>query len=351
MLKRFLGSKKRRVAVAVISAVLIVSLVGFWQTSEVAEAAILDPHPGLVGWWRFDEGTGTIAEDSSGNGNNGTIYGATWVEGKYGNALSFDGIDDYIGSIGSASFWQSLGNKTIIAWIYPSSFGVQQQILGNRKDSNSPPIGFGFGLTDVYGKLMTWTYPWQDVSSSFTVTLNAWNFVAMTHNGTTVTFYLNDQTETKTGQQQPSLGGGMLAVGQGGEAYPGERFSGIIDEVRIYNRTLSADEIGTLFQRGPDFSSMLLAKVPRGTTEFFVTLLWQGHGSIGVTIESPSTIYTEDTVPVYQKTTYASGGVSDILNNKRLAISVASLPSEENWYIFLEFDDVEKYRIAFEVQS
>jgi len=329
---------------------LITGSTMLWQMGQVAEAAILDPHPGLVGWWRFDEGTGTVAEDSSGYGNHGTVYGATGVDGKYGKALSFDGIDDYIGSIGSASFWQSLGNKTIIAWIYPSSFGGQQQILGNRKDSNSPPIGFGFGLTNVYGKLMTWTYPWTDVRSSLGVTLNVWNFVAMTHNGTTVTFHLNDQSETKTGQQ-PSLGGGALAVGQGGEAYPSERFSGIIDEVRVYNRTLSADEIGTLFQRGPDFSSRLLAKVPKGTIEFFVTLLWQGHGSIGVTVESPSKTYTEDTVPVYQRTTYASGGVSDMSNKKRLAISVAALPSEENWYIFLAFDDIEKYRIDVEVQS
>ena len=49
---------------------------------------------GLVAEWHFDEGAGSVVEDSSGNGNDGVIYGATWVEGKFGKALSFDGVDD-----------------------------------------------------------------------------------------------------------------------------------------------------------------------------------------------------------------------------------------------------------------
>ena len=79
MNKKYLQRKKRLVAAAAITAILIVSLVGFMQTRQVVEAAMLDPHPGLVGWWRFDEGTGTTATDSSTNGNHGTIHGATWV--------------------------------------------------------------------------------------------------------------------------------------------------------------------------------------------------------------------------------------------------------------------------------
>ncbi len=58
--------------------------------------------PGLVGCWMFDEGSGTTAFDSSGNGNDGTLVLAdgavspAWVSGKYGSALSFDGVDDYV---------------------------------------------------------------------------------------------------------------------------------------------------------------------------------------------------------------------------------------------------------------
>ena len=69
---------------------------------------------GLVAEWHFDEGSGTILRDSSGNGYDGTIYGATWVDGKSGKALSFDGKDDYVdvenpdflsNTAGSISFW------------------------------------------------------------------------------------------------------------------------------------------------------------------------------------------------------------------------------------------------------
>ena len=81
-----------------------------------------------------------------------------------------------------------------------------------------------------------------------------------------------------------------------------------------------------------------------------VTLSWQGDRSINITIESPSEIYTEDMVPVYQKTVYStSGGISDMLNVKRLAVSVTALSSDEDWYVMLEFDEVEDYRITVEI--
>ena len=75
-------------------------------------------------------------------------------------------------------------------------------------------------------------------------------------------------------------------------------------------------------------------------------------GSINVTMESSLKNYTEDTVSVYQKTVYStSGGTSSMLNIKRLSISVSALSSDENWYVMLEFDDVEDYRITVEAQK
>ena len=75
-------------------------------------------------------------------------------------------------------------------------------------------------------------------------------------------------------------------------------------------------------------------------------------GSINVTIESPLKSYTEDVVSVYQKTVYfTSGGTSSMLDIKRLSVSVSALSSDENWYVMLEFDDVEDYRITVEAQK
>ncbi|MBI4744389.1 MAG: hypothetical protein HY776_06180 [Actinobacteria bacterium] len=68
-------------------------LISLFFTSKIALA--LPPDLSLVGYWPFDEGTGSIAYDKSLLNNNGTVYGATWTQGRYGQALSFDGLDDY----------------------------------------------------------------------------------------------------------------------------------------------------------------------------------------------------------------------------------------------------------------
>ena len=67
-------------------------------------------------------------------------------------------------------------------------------------------------------------------------------------------------------------------------------------------------------------------------------------------IASPSKNYTEDMVLVYQRTVYSSSS-GDMLNIKRLAVSVTALSSNEDWYITLEFNDVEDYRITVEIQK
>jgi hypothetical protein len=114
---------------------------------------------------------------------------------------------------------------------------------------------------------------------------------------------------------------------------------------------LAAVEMQERLQKRLALSSKLLAKVPKGTTRVITTLSWQGVRSMNVTIVSPSKNYAEDIVPVYQKTVYStSDGTSSMLNTKHLSISVSALSSDENWYVILEFDDVEDYKITVEIQ-
>ena len=140
----------------------------------------------------------------------------------------------------------------------------------------------------------------------------------------------------------------VLAAAQSGFS----QLKGAIDEFCIYDRTLSVAEIQESFQESPDFSSNILAKIPKGTTQIISTISWQGTGNINVTVESPYESYTEDTVPVYQKTAYStSGDAMNMLNIKRLSISVATLTEDENWRIMLDYDDAKDFSITVEIQK
>jgi hypothetical protein len=331
------------VAVCVI---LAAASVAFWQMNQGAQAAMVYPHPGLVGWWRCDEGSGTIAGDSSGYGNNGAIYGATWATGKYGKALSFNGNANYV--CFPANSLNNFIALTISFWLKTSY--SDYKVLFNKWW----PTDGSFTIFTVDNKMYFQAHLGGVAYGAYKsfVATGDWVFVTVTwESGSPIKIYINNVSGVDSAVMT-----GTLSTGAGSYLTMGQNsiysFNGIIDEVRIYNRALSAAEIQESFQKTPDFSSKLLAKVPKGTTQVIVTSTWQGIETINVTIQSPSKSYTEDMVPVYQKTVYStSGGTSDMLNIKRLSISVSALSSDENWYVMLEFGDVEDYRITVEVQK
>jgi hypothetical protein len=82
--------------------------------------------PSLVGWWKMDEGSGTIATDSSGNGNDGVISGdPEWVTGWFGGALKFDGIDDGV-NCGNDAIFDITDEITLAAWVNANDVGSGQ---------------------------------------------------------------------------------------------------------------------------------------------------------------------------------------------------------------------------------
>jgi hypothetical protein len=350
MMKELKLTKRRKLLGAVvICVILITGSTMLWQMGQVAEAAILDPHPGLVGWWRFDEGAGNIVSDSSGHGNDGTVYGATWVDGKHGKALSFDGVEDHV-KVNNHATLQITGDLTIAFWVNTTSLSaamvpVDKHWAGEyfAKILATGALRFAHGAPGNAEELT--------VLPAGSITAGSWIHIAVVRNTSTtqLTAYKNgvagspvSYTKTPTASTQD------VYIGMEDAAY--NPFYGAIDEVRIYNRALSQDEIQTLFQKRPDFSANLLAKIPKGTTQVFVTLSWQGIGNINITIVSPSESYTEDMLPIYQKTIYSSDS-GDMLNIKRLTVAVTSLSSDESWYIELESDQVEDYKMTVEIQK
>jgi chitodextrinase len=265
---------------------------------------------GLVGYWNFDEGSGTTANDSSGNGNNGTLVnGPTWTTGKVGSgALSFNGINDYVNS-GSASSLDTLGPLTIAAWIYPTA------ALGTTNNSVVGKSGdYYLGFITSYGNKLYFRVPLastnlQGYCSSFAFSsLNQWYHVAVTWNGVigtgnTATFYINGSPCAfigSNGSGARSSSAFDLYIGannSGVTGHPSDYFPGGIDEARVYNRALSAQEVldiyndagGTVTPPPPPPSDTTAPSVPANLTataisSLAVNLSWSAStDNVGVT--------------------------------------------------------------------
>jgi len=215
---------------------------------------------GLIGYWSFDEGSGITANDSSGNGNNGTLVnGPIWTPGEIAGALSFDGVDDYV-SFAS----QAQSTISISAWVYaqatpgnvfPRIIDMPGYVLFLAEPSNpkSNPASLGFlsRRSDGDGE---WNTPANSMA------YNSWNHVAVVYDSSSTSnnadLYINGVKQTISkinpprGTQTSNEGEGII-----GNHIPLNRgWDGLIDELRIYNRALSAAEIVSLYDQGNNAS-------------------------------------------------------------------------------------------------
>ena len=178
--------------------------------------------------------------------NHGTVYGASWVDGKYGKALNFDGIDDYVEVNDSSSLDVSTG-ITLMAWVKPQDMS---EVAWNGVINHGGYYGDGKGysfivmLNRVRVEIHGLTTEYLDIGG-LTLSNGVWYFVVATYNGSKIEFFVNSKSigsVSVTGTILPS--GSTLRIG---DRYNNDRFKGIIDDVRIYNRALTAEEIGWLY--------------------------------------------------------------------------------------------------------
>ncbi len=228
------------------------------STADVLELYTggIDLHNGLVGWWKLDDGTGTSAIDSSGSGNTGTLNnGPGWVDGRKGRAVALDGTNDYISMGTSALTSVDNSDKTVSAWIRKTA-NSQKGIVDKDFDSGGSNYG-GWGLwTQSNGKLWWWTHPSKDLldNGSQTIALGEWTHVAITwsNSSQTARFYINgtlNSTQTDNTIVEKASGSADLEIGDLRNHLNGGQFAfdGSIDDVRVYNRALSASEITALY--------------------------------------------------------------------------------------------------------
>ncbi|MBN1506677.1 MAG: LamG domain-containing protein [Sedimentisphaerales bacterium] len=243
-------------------------------------AAATDPN--LVGWWQLDDGDGPIAADSSGKSVDGELFGdPTWsTDGMNGGCLLFDGTDDYIFINGGFK----LRTYTMAVWFRADGAG-QRDIIS----AYAPGVLHGILLeVGSDGKLrFLHRYPLDtgggaNIYSTATFSDGAWHHAAITKSPTDITLYVDKQqigTMPDTSVFDPTDSFGVALGILDNEREAARQWLGAMDDVRIYNRALAAEEVQALV---PPRLQAYKPDPPDGTIGVNVALLGWTKGETAV---------------------------------------------------------------------
>jgi len=231
--------------------------------------AKIDPES-VVGIWLLDEGTGEVATDSSGNGNDGTLENnPEWGEGKLDKALEFDGKDDYV-EVPDTESLDITDNITILGWVYPNFYGqsdAKEPIAGDGSSANIlskmvdqasyiGPFWWEYrnsgNLNAYFAAVPASTYLTPTIPD---LPVDKWSHIAGTYDSSKgiANVYL-DATLVDT-QSNPNFGplkaGVELVLGTGkGTGQYGKCFNGKLDDVAIFHSVLTENDINKVMTRG-----------------------------------------------------------------------------------------------------
>jgi glutamine amidotransferase PdxT len=272
----------------------------------------------LVAAWGFNENTGTIANDNSGNGNTGTLTnGPTWSSsGKFGAAILFNGSSSLV-NVNDANSLDLTNGMTIEAWINPSNLTGYKTIICKENgtnnlayalSANNSTSGTSNQRPDSRIRIGSNT---RTVTGTTKLPLNTWTHIASTYDGTTMRFYVNGvqvstfaTTGSITATTNPFRIGGSTALGS-------QYFTGLIDEVRIYNRALSAGEIQT------DMNTPIAPDVTSPTVGITAPAAGNISGTINITANASDNI--------------AVSGVQFLLNGANMGSEDITSPYSVSW--------------------
>ena len=233
----------------------------------------------LVGQWHFDEGTGIIAYDSSGNDNDGTITGATYAgsaNAMFGDALSFNGTDDYVKVLDSAGL--NVTDYTLELWINANNFTEMYPTLLNRRVQSATA---GYYWIWIKNDKIVLTYSNGTIAKSqywyTSFSTGEWYHIALTKSGSSFTMYKNGSSlGTRILTYQNAISGDLFIGTYQGKTNSRYNFDGLIDEVRIWNTALTP---GMIEERIYGFNGLMAPYAPPGEKVFkagrTIPLKWQ----------------------------------------------------------------------------
>jgi hypothetical protein len=267
------------------------------------------PPDGMVSYWRMDEGTGEIVEDTS-NGNDGIMVPSsitpTWTNGQIDDALYFDGVNDYVdfGDASSFSFGDGTDDNpfTLSAWI--KTTGSPASFAGIiSKDLDYPNREYTLGMLPS-GKLRIFIKDQggnnqQSIDSTNSVTDDFWHFVVATYDGRGgsnaadgLNLYIDGALETPTNVIKQTYTamkdtGAPLRIGKYANS-PNLHFKGDIDEFTLWDKSLTLGEIQNLYSDGqggteiiPGVNTLGIWHLNEGTGSFTVdSTTNNNHGSL-----------------------------------------------------------------------
>ncbi len=210
---------------------------------------ILDTTTGLVAHWAFDEGSGTTAIDSSGNNNTGTLTDSpTYTTGQVGsNALDFTSDFDRVVVADDASLSFGSGDFSVGFWFNSTFSGSVARLVGDM-DGGDGYIFYTLGSGDV---------SFQVTSGGNSVVLSSnglfdgtWHYIAGTRSGSDFSLYVDNQLADSTTNGLIGNIDNSNTLRIGASSASTNDYDGLIDEVRIYNRSLTSTDVTELFVDG-----------------------------------------------------------------------------------------------------
>lgn len=241
----------------VLAALIFYATFAWVQAAHAAGLTKPANNLGLVGYWSFNEGTSTVATDFSGNGNTGTLTGSTlptWIEGRLGKGLGFDGSNAYV-DLGAPSSISLADTITVSAWVKTSTLSLNdfRDIISSA--SSGTTANYQLELNRTAGRASVIWGNSVILTGDTSLTANTWTHIVMVRSGSTgdwtATLYINGINDGSVGSAVNPSGGASAQTTIGKFSQAATRyFSGSIDEVRIFSRALTATEVAALYNSG-----------------------------------------------------------------------------------------------------